>query len=111
MIAQVIPNLIILYKPSQVRQYIWPIVKILMSDSVNLVRENVEWSIPVILRCYETKKCKYDNDDVAEASKFSAEACNEVFVFLKATLLENVSSSSPSAGFVKGKSSGSFSKR
>ena len=111
MIAQVLPNLIILYKPSQVRQYIWPIVKILMSDSVNLVRENVEWSIPIILRCYETKKCKYDNDDVAEASKFSAEACNEVYVFLKATLLDNNPYPSQQPGFVKVKSSGSFSKR
>jgi hypothetical protein len=112
MIAQIIPNLIILFKPSQVRQYIWPIVKVLMSDSVNLVRENVEWSIPIILRCYETKKCKYDINDVAAASKFSAEACNEVFVFLKATLLDSKSPpNNPSAGFVKVKSSGSFSKR
>eukprot|EP01083_Nonionella_stella_P185476 676416_1 len=83
-----------------------------MSDSVNLVRENVEWSIPIILRCYETKKCKYDINDVAAASKFSAEACNEVFVFLKATLLDSKSPpNNPSAGFVKVKSSGSFSKR
>ncbi len=111
MIAQIIPNLIILYKPSQVRQFIWPIVKVLMSDSVNIVRENVEWSIPIILRCYETKKCRYDNDDMATASKFSAEACNEVFVFLKATLLDSKSPTNASAGFVKVKSSGSFSKR
>lgn len=115
MIAQIIPNLIILFKPSQVRQYIWPLVKILMSDPVNLVKENVEWSIPIIIRCYETKKCKYDNDDIDVASKFSSEACNEVFVFLKATLLDNkppsASSSSTSVSYAKIKTSGSFSKR
>lgn len=111
MIAQIIPNLIILYKPSQVREYIWPIVKILMSDSVNHVREHVEWSIPVILRCYETKKCKFDCDDISAASKFSAEACNEVFVFLKATLLDSNPNANQSNGFVKVKTSGSFSKR
>ena len=113
MIAQIIPNLIILFKPSQVRQYIWPLVKILMSDPVNHVREHVEWSIPIILRCYETKKCKYDNDDIAAASKFSAEACSEVFVFLKTTLLENTVATNqpPSSNFGKNKLSGSFSKR
>ena len=114
MIAQILPNLIILFKPSQVRQYIWPIVKILMSDSVNLVRENVEWSIPIIIRCYETKKCRYDNDDIDVAAKFSSEACNEVFVFLKATLLDNKppsASSSTSVSYGKTKTSGSFSKR
>jgi len=111
MIAQIIPNLIILFKPSQVRQFLWPIVKVLLSDSVNLVRQNVEWSIPVILRSYETKKCKYDNDDIVAASKFSTEACNEVFIFLKATLLDNNPSPSPTAGLNKKKSSSSFSKR
>jgi len=82
-----------------------------MSDSVNHVREHVEWSIPVILRCYETKKCKFDCDDISAASKFSAEACNEVFVFLKATLLDSNPNANQSNGFVKVKTSGSFSKR
>ncbi len=114
MIAQIIPNLIILFKPSQVRQYIWPLVKILMSDAVNLVKENVEWSIPIIIRCYEAKKCKYDSDDIELASKFSSEACNEVFVFLKATLLDNKPHSAASlnsVSYTKTKTSGSFSKR
>jgi serine/threonine-protein phosphatase 4 regulatory subunit 1 len=112
MIAQIIPNLIILYKPSQVRQFIWPIVKILLSDSVNIVRENVEWSIPIILQWYEPKNCNKETKDPVTASKFSSEACHEVFLFLKATLLDNtISSNQPTPAFGKVRSSGSFSKR
>lgn len=89
MIAQIMPNLISLYRPDQVRQYLWPVIKILLSDSVNLVRQNVEWSIPILLRCYEFSNCMTGKDDASAASNFSAEACNEVYDLLKATLLDN----------------------
>jgi hypothetical protein len=105
MIAQIMPNLISLYRPDQVRQYLWPIVKILLSDSVNLFRQNIEWSIPILLKSYEFKNCMLGRDDASLASKFSAEACNEVFEFLKATLLENKLSQN------KITASGAFSKR
>ena len=105
MIAQILPSLIALYRPDQVRQYLWPIVQILLSDSVNIVRENVEWSIPIVLRCYEFNSCLLGRDDATAASKFSAEACNEVFIFLKATLLDNKLSSN------KASTCGAFSKR
>eukprot|EP00553_Chaetoceros_curvisetus_P001054 CAMPEP_0204613406 /NCGR_PEP_ID=MMETSP0717-20131115/1369_1 /ASSEMBLY_ACC=CAM_ASM_000666 /TAXON_ID=230516 /ORGANISM="Chaetoceros curvisetus" /LENGTH=721 /DNA_ID=CAMNT_0051625815 /DNA_START=45 /DNA_END=2210 /DNA_ORIENTATION=- len=107
MIAQILPNLIVLFRADQVRQYLWPILKILLSDSVNIVRENVEWSIPILLRCYDVNNCSVGGDgDVSAASKFCSAACNEVFLFLKATLLEN-KPSSPNAKA----SSGAFSKR
>ena len=105
MIAQILPNLICLYRPDQVRQYLWPIVKTLLNDSVNLVRQNVEWSIPILLKCYEFNNCLAGRDDATMASTFSQESCNEVYVFLKATLLDNKPTSS------KATTCGAFSKR
>jgi len=42
MMTQILPNLISLYKPGSVLQFLWRIVKILRFDSVNAVRENME---------------------------------------------------------------------
>eukprot|EP00555_Chaetoceros_dichaeta_P001685 CAMPEP_0198277726 /NCGR_PEP_ID=MMETSP1447-20131203/66000_1 /TAXON_ID=420782 /ORGANISM="Chaetoceros dichaeta, Strain CCMP1751" /LENGTH=1037 /DNA_ID=CAMNT_0043972769 /DNA_START=143 /DNA_END=3256 /DNA_ORIENTATION=+ len=129
MVAQILPNLISLYKPSLVRQYLWPIVKILLCDSVNVVRENTEWSLPVLFRIYEVTNCQAEmnnstnRDDTAgagggaggvsasitaEASKFSADACEEVIMYLQAILLDG---KSPVKGNGKSSSSGAFSNR
>lgn len=106
MIAQILPNLICLFRPDQVRQYLWPVIKLLLSDSVNLIRENVEWSIPILLRSYEYNKCVIGREDTSAVKQFCQESCNEVFVFLKATLLENRPTSTH-----KAISCGAFSKR
>eukprot|EP00559_Dactyliosolen_fragilissimus_P006164 CAMPEP_0184870550 /NCGR_PEP_ID=MMETSP0580-20130426/37877_1 /TAXON_ID=1118495 /ORGANISM="Dactyliosolen fragilissimus" /LENGTH=1086 /DNA_ID=CAMNT_0027372677 /DNA_START=39 /DNA_END=3299 /DNA_ORIENTATION=+ len=101
MIAQILPNLIMLFKPSQVRTYLWPIVKILMADSVNVVRENVEWSICILFRVYEAKNCRKEVEEISadirmseqskdkEAAVFSADACGEVLSHLKTFLFES----------------------
>ena len=92
--------------PNQVRQYLWPIVKKILSDSVNLVRQNIEWSIPILLKSYEYNNCLVGKENSSLlASKFSADACNEVYAFLKATLLNNKLSPN------KITSCGAFSKR
>ena len=90
MVAQILPSLIILFDPSMVRKYLWPIVQILMTDSVSVVRENVEWSIPILFRRYEAKVCSKASPQnmLLDASKFNAEACGEVLTHLKITLLE-----------------------
>jgi len=109
MVAQILPNLIVLYKPLMVRQYLWPIVKILLCDSVNVVRENTEWSLPVIFRIYEVHNCQIENDDsLSEATKFSAEVCEEVIMYLQAILLDD---KAPVKGDGQFKNSGAFSNR
>ena len=108
MVAQILPNLISLYPPDQVRQYLWPITKTLLSDPVNIIRENVEWSIPILLRCYEVNNCVVGQKDSSTASKFSSDSSHEVFSFLKATLLEN---HNPVISNGRGPTCGAFSKR
>lgn len=92
MVAQILPNLISLYRPDQVRQYLWPIIRTLLSDSVNLVRENTEWSIPILLKTYEYNNCLAGREDANMASKFSQESCNEIYLFLKENLLDYTTS-------------------
>jgi len=109
MVAQILPNLMILYKPTLIRQYLWPIVKILLCDSVNVVRENTEWSLPVILRIYEVRNCQSENNDsLSEATKFSGEVCEEVIMYLQAILLDDKAAVK---GNGKVRSSGAFSNR
>jgi len=116
MIAQILPNLIILYRPHQVRQYFWPIVKLLMSDPVSIVREHVEWTIPILLRVYEPNNCNATHEEEIDLhvaakkdhdfTKLSAEACSEVLSFLSTYLLHHTKSSKSTAH-----PSSSFSKR
>ena len=91
--------------PDQIQQYRWPIVKKILSYLVNLVRQNIEWSIPILLKSYGYNNCLMGKENSSLASKFSADACNEVYAFLKATLLNNKLSPN------KITSCGAFSKR
>jgi len=79
-VARVMPDLIVLYDASLVREYLWPILKTLLSDSVSIVREDAGWSIPVILRKYA--KATRETD----ANVF----IKEVIEWLKETHLDDV---------------------
>ena len=57
-VAKMLPDLIVLYSSSLNRNYIWPILKTLLTDSVSAVRENAGWSVPVLLRKYTSNKQK-----------------------------------------------------
>jgi hypothetical protein len=77
-VAKVLPDLIVLYNPSLNREFVWPILKALLSDSVSAVRENAGWSVPVLLR-------KYFN---ASNEKDANTWISEVVTWLKETLLD-----------------------
>lgn len=104
-VAKVLPDLIVLFSPSLNREYIWPILKSLLTDSVSAVRENAGWSVPVLLR-------KYSNASKKESSAWIA----EVVTWLKETLLETGSITAARTSFRRPKkqmvsSEGAFSKR
>jgi serine/threonine-protein phosphatase 4 regulatory subunit 1 len=104
-VAKVLPDLIVLFSPSLNREYIWPILKALLSDSVSAVRENAGWSVPVLLR-------KYSSAGKKEANAW----ISEVVTWLKDTLLETNSASAARTSFRRPKkqmvsSEGAFSKR
>jgi serine/threonine-protein phosphatase 4 regulatory subunit 1 len=54
-VARMLPDLIVLFSASLNREYLWPMLKTLLTDSVSAVRENAGWSVPVLLRRYITR--------------------------------------------------------
>lgn len=49
-VARVLPDLIVLFNANLNREFLWPVLKTLLTDSVSAVRENAGWSVPVLLR-------------------------------------------------------------
>jgi serine/threonine-protein phosphatase 4 regulatory subunit 1 len=51
-VARSLPHLLLLMEPQHIRSILWPFLKMLLQDGVSLVRENAEWSIPILLLSY-----------------------------------------------------------
>mmetsp|Transcript_20702 Transcript_20702/g.46839 ORF Transcript_20702/g.46839 Transcript_20702/m.46839 type:complete len:1147 (-) Transcript_20702:194-3634(-) len=51
-VARVLPDVLVLFGPDLAREYLWPVLKALLTDSVSAVREDAAWSVPVLLRRY-----------------------------------------------------------
>jgi len=75
-VARVLPDLIVLFDANLNREHMWPILQLLLHDSVSAVRENAGWSVPVLLR-------RYIND----SSKLAPWA-SEVVAWLRETFLD-----------------------
>jgi hypothetical protein len=76
-ISQSLPDLIGLADSRQLHEFVWPIMKMLLVDTVSSVQEDAEWSVPLLLRSF----CS-DN-----AKEWSADVCREVISWLKETIL------------------------
>jgi serine/threonine-protein phosphatase 4 regulatory subunit 1 len=100
-VSQILPDLVLLFNPIEVRTHLWPVLKLLLGDKVSAVRDDVEWCIPPILRKYALENVK--GCGIKDARKWSQEATDEVVAHLKWSLLEN-EGKSPNAN-------GAFSRR
>ena len=108
-VSQILPDLVLLYGPIEVRQYLWPILQLLLADKVNAVRDDVEFCIPTVLRSYAPENVAAAGEmRGVNARTFSREACDEVVTYLKRSLLENSpgGSSMPSS-----RTNGSYARR
>ena len=101
-VSQILPDLVFLYGPIEVRQYLWPVLQMLLADKVNAVRDDVEFCIPTVLRSYAPENVAAA-DRTVNAKAFSREACNEVVTYLKESLLEN--------GGISSRTNGSYARR
>ncbi|KAL3765497.1 hypothetical protein ACHAW5_007380 [Stephanodiscus triporus] len=82
-VARMLPDLIVLYDANLNREYLWPMLKTLLTDLVSAVRENAGWSVSVLLRRYITKPVGGSkNDGVVWVS--------EVTDWLRETFLDEV---------------------
>jgi hypothetical protein len=95
-VSRSLPELISLASPEQVHAHVWPILQMLLVDSVSLVREDAEWSIPLLLRAY----C-FENVNQGNAKQWSADVCREVILWLKETILGSSKKGVMAANFSK----------
>jgi len=112
-VSRSMPDMLSLVDPVNVKKYLWPILQQLLTDSVNQVREDAEWSIPLLLRVYCAENIVNTKDGRSEVSvtnmRWSADACQEVVAWLKHTIL-GVSPNGPKSTTDKG-SMANFSQR
>ena len=115
-VSRSMPDMLGLVEPVEVHQYLWPVLQMLLTDSVNQVREDAEWSIPLLLRAYcadnmgkKEQKEGQVKDVSAVNMRWSADVCQEVVVWLKENIL-GVSSRGPKSTLENGKGA-NFSQR
>jgi len=94
-----------------VYNHLWPILKLLLTDTVNLVRQDAIWSIPVLLKAFAVENViDLDGGSSHKAKEmWSNGACQEVTKWLKETI-PKVSASNNKGKGSSGKN-GSFSQR
>ena len=92
-LARSLSDLILLIDPILVHQHIWPILQLLLQDSVDIVRDDSLWAIPVLLQSYcpETIRKWPSMKDAQRSASFSSESCSDVVNWI----MENVLYSSP----------------
>jgi serine/threonine-protein phosphatase 4 regulatory subunit 1 len=95
-VSRSLPDLIGLASATQVHEHIWPVLQMLLVDTVSLVREDAEWSIPTLLRSYCHENVEKDN-----SKRWSADCCQEVILWLKETILGSKNKGEVTANFSK----------
>ncbi|VEU34981.1 unnamed protein product [Pseudo-nitzschia multistriata] len=110
-VSRCLPDLIVMVDAVFVYNHLWPILKILLTDTVNLVREDAIWAIPLLLKAFAVENViDLDGGSSQKAKEvWSNGACQEVTKWLKETIPKVSTTNS------KGKSSsgkaGNFSQR
>jgi len=110
-VSRCLPDLIVMVDAVFVYNHLWPILKSLLTDTVNLVREDAIWAIPLLLKSFAIENI----DDLEEGSSHKAKetwsnrACQEVTTWLKDTI-PRVSTANPKGKGSSGKI-GNFSQR
>ena len=86
-VARSLPDLLGLVDALKVQEYLWPILQMLVLDTVCIVREDSEWSIPLLLRAYCAENVNADKQSSMVEKKWSASACQEVIAWLRESIL------------------------
>lgn len=86
-LARSLPDLLLLVEPSLIQKHLWPVLKMLLEDPINVVREDALWSFPILLKTF----CPYTLSGWAtvrdKAKKYSSEMCLEVISWLQESVL------------------------
>lgn len=113
-VSRSLPDLIVLVDAVFAYNHLWPILRLLLADSISLVREDAIWSIPILLKCFAVENVMDLEGGTSGKAKelWCNGACQEVINWLKEAILR-LSNGSVSSSKSKGSSSkmGNFSQR
>jgi serine/threonine-protein phosphatase 4 regulatory subunit 1 len=89
-VSRTLPDLICMADAVFVHTYLWSILKVVLTDSVNIVREDAIWAIPLLLKsfCPDNVIVDVEGDHGKANELWSAAACQEVVSWLKETILK-----------------------
>jgi len=105
-VSRSLPELIVMVDAVFVYNNLWPILKLLIKDTINCVKENAIWAIPLLFKSLAVENVIDSEGRSSHKSKeiWSKGACQEVTKWLKETVSKSATSNS------KGKI-GNFSQR
>jgi serine/threonine-protein phosphatase 4 regulatory subunit 1 len=109
-VSRSLSDLIVMVDAVFAYNHLWPILKLVLTDSISLVREDAIWAIPILLKSFAIENILDLDGATSHKAKdmWSVGACQEVIKWLKETILKVMNGS-------KGKGSngkaGNFSQR
>jgi len=110
-VSRCLPELIVMVDAIFVYNHLWPILKLLLTDTVNLVRHDAIWAIPLLLKAFAVENVvDLDGGSSQKAREiWSKGVCQEVTNWLKETI-PKISTSNTKGKSSSGKN-GNFSQR
>jgi hypothetical protein len=89
-VSRSLPDLIVLADAVFAYNHLWPILKLVLTDSISLVREDAIWAIPILLKSFAIENILDLEGGASHKAKemWSAGACQEVIAWLKETILK-----------------------
>jgi len=95
-VARSMPDMLGLVDPFEVQEVLWPVIELLLTDGVNLVREEAMWCIPLLLKVFS---------GVDDNRRWNTDVCKDIISWLKKNILLGASRGSKDNG------KGNFSQR
>jgi len=87
-VSRCLPDLIVMVDAVFAYNNLWPILKLLLTDTVNLVREDAIWAIPLLLKTFAVENILDLDEGSSQKAKeiWSDRACQEITTWLKDTI-------------------------
>jgi hypothetical protein len=89
-VSRSLPDLLVLVDAVFAYNHLWPILKLVMTDSISLVRQDAIWAIPILLKCFAVENVLDLDGGTSHKAKemWSNGACLEVIGWMKETILK-----------------------
>ncbi|CAJ1958596.1 unnamed protein product [Cylindrotheca closterium] len=96
-VSRSIADILVMMDAVFVHTYLWPILKLVLTDSISLVRDDAIWAIPILLKALCSENVIMDKtggDAMRSKERWSANACQEVIHWLWESILKMTPSKS-----------------